>query len=206
MWPVYLAICAMITLQVLISDKLAVGPRYTLAILEILLLLGTATIAPNAQGTTQHIRRGLSLLLIVLVTMANIASLGLVVTYLIDGYNIDGHTLILSALGIYFTNILIFSIWYWEIDSPGLTGYIEPERGPDFIFPQMSSPDVHPAYKNWKPRYFDYLYISITNATAFSPTDAMPATDRVKLLMALQSFTSFITVALVAARAVNILS
>jgi uncharacterized membrane protein len=206
MWPIYIAICAMIALQVVISDKLAVGPKYSLAILEALLLVGTVTISPNAEGATQHIRRGLSLILIMLVTIANIASLGLVVIYLVNGLNIDGHTLILSALGIYFTNILIFSIWYWEVDSPGLTGYIEPERGPDFIFPQMSSPDVYPAYKNWQPRYFDYLYISITNATAFSPTDAMPATDRIKILMALQSFTSFITVALVAARAVNILS
>ena len=92
------------------------------------------------------------------------------------------------------------------MDGPGITGIVEPVSGPDFLFPQMSSPDVRPAIKNWKPHYYDYLYISITNATAFSPTDAMPLTHRAKLLMSVQSLTSLVTVAHVAAKAVNILT
>jgi hypothetical protein len=177
-----------------------------LAIVEVFLMGGVALSFPNSLLKSQTIRRSFSFLLICIVSLTNIASLALVVIFLIEGQTIDGHTLLLSALAIYLTNILIFGIWYWELDSPGLTGFTEPSRGPDFLFPQMATKIDHPACRNWTPEFMDYLYVSITNATAFSPTDAMPLTNRAKLLMSLQSLTSFITVALVAARAVNILS
>ena len=144
--------------------------------------------------------------MVLIVTVTNIASLVLVSAYLIDGKSIPGHTLILSAFAIYLTNILIFGLWYWELDSPGLSGYKEPTRGPDFLFPQMTARSVDPALSQWTPSFFDYLYISVTSATAFSPTDAMPLTHPAKLLMSIQSLTSLATVTLVAARAVNILS
>ncbi len=75
-------------------------------------------------------------------------------------------------------------------------------RGPDFLFPQMSTPGSAPG---WAPRFIDYLYTSFTNATAFSPTDTMPLTPSAKLLMMVESLASLLTVALVIARAVNIL-
>ena len=206
LWPVLIAVSALIGLQVAISDKLTLGPKYMLASIEALLFIGVMLSYPNSLLKSQTLRQGLSLLLISIVTLTNIASLALVVIFLIEGQSVDGHTLILSALAIYLTNILIFGIWYWELDSPGLTGFVEPRRGPDFLFPQMTARYTHPACLNWTPQFTDYLYVSITNATAFSPTDAMPLTHRAKMLMSVQSLTSFITVALVAARAVNILS
>ena len=202
---VYLSILAMIGLQIAISDKLTLGPKNLLAGLELILLCGAVLTHATGNPNLKHVKRTVSLLLIMVVTFTNIGSLGLVVGHLVDGSVVNGRSLLLSAVAIYITNILIFGLWYWEMDSPGLSGYQEPHRGPDFLFPQMTARDVHPVLKNWVPSYFDYLYVSITNASAFSPTDALPLTTRTKTLMTIQSLSSFATVALVTARAVNIL-
>lgn len=196
----------MVLLQVAISDKLTVGPKYTLAVLELGLIIATILTHPSGLLRSIRLRRIFSSVLIMIVTIANIASLGLVVAYLIEGKTIGGHTLLLSALAIYLTNILVFGLWYWEMSSPGLGGFSATNRDPDFLFPQDSLSHVNTNFSKWTPKYYDFLYISITNATAFSPTDAMPLTHRAKLLMSIQSLTSLVAVALVAARAVNILN
>jgi uncharacterized membrane protein len=129
--------------------------------------------------------------------------MSLVANDLIHGASVDGKHLIFSAFAIFVTNIIIFSIWYWEIDSPGLTGVHKHDAAPKFQFPQM---EINlPETKNWEPTFFDYLYVSLTNSTAFSPTDAMPLTHSVKALMSIQALISLLTVVLVTARAVNIL-
>jgi hypothetical protein len=100
---------------------------------------------------------------------------------------------------------LVFALWYWELDRGGPRHrLIASTRGADFLFPQMVTPAC--ATTGWMPRFVDYFYVAFTNATAFSPTDTMPLTPVAKMLMAVQSLTSLLTVALVAARAVNILS
>lgn len=205
-YPLYLTILLMVTLQIAITDRLTIGPKYLLAGFELLLLLVVALAHGSGKESLRPLKRHFSYLLIILVSVTNIASLVLVVSHLIGGDGIPGHTLLLSALDIYLTNILVFGFWYWEMDSPGLSGYQEPACGPDFLFPQMSVPDLHPAVKNFEPEFYDYIYISVTNATAFSPTDALPLTHRAKFLMSVQSLASLATVALVAARAVNILN
>lgn len=105
---------------------------------------------------------------------------------------------------IYLTNIIAFGIWYWQFDrggpadrADGLSPY------PDLLFPQMTQ--SHLARTDWEPQFGDYLYVSLTNATAFSPTDTMPLTLWAKLLMGLQSAVALSTTALVIARVVNIL-
>lgn len=195
----------MVTLQVAITDRLTLGPKYLLALLELTLLIGAATAHSTGKPSLRPLKRLLSFLLLIIVTVANTASLALVVHQLVYGGDVPGHTLLYSALAIYLTNIFLFGLWYWEMDSPGLTNFIEPASGPDFLFPQMTNQELHPALKNFQPQFYDYLYISVTNATAFSPTDALPLTHRAKLLMAIQSLISLATIALVAARAVNIL-
>ena len=98
----------------------------------------------------------------------------------------------------------MFALWYWEFDRGGPVERAEGVmRQPDFLFPQMVSPSLAPA--DWRPFFVDYLYLSFTNATAFSPTEAMPLTSRAKLLMILQSTIALITIAIVAARTINIL-
>ena len=98
----------------------------------------------------------------------------------------------------------MFGLWYWELDRGGPAARAEARRRyPDFMFPQMANPDLAPP--DWTARFFDYLWLSYTNATAFSPTDVMPLSRWAKQLMLLQSAVSLSTVALVVARAVNIL-
>ena len=143
-------------------------------------------------------KRFIAIYLIGLLILANLVSLGLVIRALLDGnHSASGHPLLVSAVAIYLTNIIVFGILYWELDNTRTAV-------DDFQFPQASS--AKPADKNWRPSFFDYLYVSLTNATAFSPTDTLPLTHRAKLLMSLQSLVALVTVALVAARAVKILA
>jgi len=102
------------------------------------------------------------------------------------------------------TNILIFSIWYWIIDPPGVEEEQRVNEPWDFLFPQRA--DSLPFYESWLPRYTDYLYIAFTTSFAFSPTDVLPLTRRAKLLMLLQSAISIVTLTGIAGSAINILA
>jgi uncharacterized membrane protein len=101
-------------------------------------------------------------------------------------------------------NILLFSIWYWIIDPPGVDGKVRDNETWDFLFPQRSQPI--PNYENWVPRYTDYIYLAYTTSFAFSPTDTLPLTRRAKMLMLLQSTISIITLTAIAGAAINILA
>ena len=138
--------------------------------------------------------------------MANFASLYLLIrTLLYNGKSVEGTQLLYSSLAIWATNIIVFGLWYWEIDRGGPDDRLEADHGPpDFLYPQMTAPGC--TYEGWSPRFLDYLYVAFTNATAFSPTDTMPLTPMAKVLMMLQSSCSLATIAIVASRAVNILS
>jgi uncharacterized membrane protein len=78
------------------------------------------------------------------------------------------------------------------------------DRAPDFLFPQMTDDRIEPV--DWRPRFVDYLYVSLTNATAFSPTDTMPLSSAAKGTMGVQSLVSLVTIGLIVSRAVNILA
>ena len=101
------------------------------------------------------------------------------------------------------TNILIFSIWYWLIDPPGVEHRGRLDEPWDFLFPQREA--NLPFYESWEPRYTDYLYLAFTTSFAFSPTDALPLTRRAKMLMLLQASISIIALTGSAASAINIL-
>ncbi|MEI7683004.1 MAG: hypothetical protein WCJ24_01735 [Candidatus Saccharibacteria bacterium] len=203
-WHVQLAIILAIAAQVLLSKEFVVGPRYALAAVEFVLLMAIS-LPGNSRQRPSHrlLRRLLALVLLSLIAITNIASLVLISDALLNGSATNGHVLIYSALVIYATNVIVFGLFYWELDNRSLEGTIDGER--DFLFPQQSSSAEATHQAGWQPTFFDYLYVSVTNATAFSPTDAMPLTYRAKLLMTVQAFTSLATIALVAARAVNIL-
>ena len=112
--------------------------------------------------------------------------------------------LIADVLAIALSNILIFSIWYWVIDPPGVVDG-EPDDKPwAFLFPQRAS--VLPRYESWVPRYADYLFLAFTTSFAFSPTDTLPLTRTAKMLMLLQVLISVVTLTGIAASAINILS
>ncbi len=207
LWHVELAVVVAIVLQLTLAESLSVGPKYLLAILEGILLVGLRVAAGSERGRHAKLRHRGGLLLIGLVSLANIISLGTVIRYLVAGTHVvDGKALIFSAVSIFITNIIIFGLWYWQLDGGGPAGRGTHHPPVDFLFPQMSTPEKVTEEFNWQPSFFDYLYVSITNGTAFSPTDALPLTHRAKLLMAAQGLTSLLTVALVAARAINILA
>ena len=120
------------------------------------------------------------------------------------GDETSGGELLLKALAVWTTNVIAFGLWYWEVDRGGPVRRLEKNpTPPDFQFPQMENPGL--AEPGWQPRIVDYLYVSFTNSIAFSPTDAMPLTRRVKLLMLAESSISSVTILLVAARSINIL-
>ncbi len=199
-----LVVLAAIALQFTLSEKITVGPNWLLPALEVLLLLALAISTPMEQ-VRHKTRRTLALALTGLVSAANIVSLGLLVHYLLHGGKQHGRPLIGSGVELWATNVLVFGLWYWELDRGGpLARQLHREALPDFLFPQMSEKRYAPP--NWTPGLVDYLYTSFTNATAFSPTDTMPLTATAKWLMTAQSLTALVTIGLVVARAVNILS
>jgi hypothetical protein len=210
LWPARVAILATIALYVTLPDRLTVGPSWLPPALEGA-LVGTLTVMAPVRHTREvAAQRLLSVVLIGLINLANIGSLVLLVAALLHrgvafaGRPLDGQTLLLAAVEIWLTNILVFALWYWELDRGGpIDRRRASHREPDFLFPQMSTPAC--TKPDWAPHFVDYLYVSFTNATAFSPTDTLPLTSWAKLLMLIQALASLLTIALVAARAVNIL-
>jgi hypothetical protein len=102
------------------------------------------------------------------------------------------------------SNILIFSVWYWVIDPPGIKDVPRADEPWDLLFPQRGSPLPH--YDGWVPLYPDYLFVAFTTSFAFSPTDTLPLTRRAKMLMLLQAAISVVTLTGVAGSAINILA
>jgi hypothetical protein len=205
-WHVYLAVVVAICLQFGLSNKLTVGPKYLVTGLELLLLAALILFAPHKHRTILHLRRGVAILFVAVISLANVSSLVLIIHDLFTSFSTSGRQLLVSALAIYLTNIIIFGLWYWELDDNGGLGQDTANGAADFLFPQMTLKSIQRGGRAWAPAFMDYLYLSVTNASAFSPTDTLPLTHRAKLLMTLQSVTSLITIVLVTARAVNILS
>ncbi len=211
-WPASLAVVAAVVLYLTLPVKLQTfGPemwwlleRWSLPVLEFILLLSLTIAAPRRRAGEPRWQRYGAVALIALVNVANVISLVLLVDSLLHGGGKNGETLLLSSIDIWLTNVLVFALWYWELDRGGPDDRSHSRhRRPDFLFPQMITP--HCTRKHWTPLFMDYLYVSFTNATAFSPTDTMPLTPWAKALMTIQALASLLTVALVAARAVNIL-
>lgn len=204
--PVAVAILTAAVLQLLLPHRFSLlRPHWLLPTLELVLLASLTVI--NPVRLTRHTPAGryLSLLLVAVISVDNGVSAVLLDTKLIQGTaGAQAGPLLASAAAIYLTNLIAFGIWYWEFDRGGPFARASAHSPyPDFLFPQMTQ--HHLARQDWEPHFADYLYVSFTNATAFSPTDTMPLTRWAKLLMALQSAIALSTTALVIARAVNIL-
>ncbi len=204
-WHVQLTVLFALLLQLTLPDKFVAGPRFVLPILEAFLVVSLYVTSKKIDLGNALLRKFNSITLIVLIALANVYALQrLAHTLLIGGKVEDGHGLILAAVNIFLTNIIVFALLYWETDAGGpIKRLVTDIRERDFSFPQMQNPELAPL--KWMPNFVDYLYLSATNATAFSPTDTMPLTRIAKLFMLIQSLISLTTLALVASRAVNIL-
>jgi hypothetical protein len=218
-WQAALAVVASVLLYVTLPERLTVGENWYLPVLEAALLppLLFTTDLRKRHGPWWHrllflafsdqspFQRTVSLVLIGVINAANVGSLVLLSREVLNGTMTSGTELVLSAAKIWLTNVIVFGLWYWQLDRGGPGGRMaHPHRPPDFLFPQEVTPRAAPP--RWRPGYIDYLYVAYTNATAFSPTDTMPMSGWAKVLMAIQALASLVTAVLVLARAVNILT
>jgi hypothetical protein len=170
---------------------------------EAVLLLPLAWHRPRRRLEQLGHRRTVALALLAVISVTNALLLLAVVASLISGVERSGAQLLLKAITVWGSNVIVFGLWYWAFDRGGPIRRLQPDPPPpDFQFPQLENPQL--AEPGWHPRLVDYVYVSFTNALAFSPTDAMPLSRRAKLLMLTESALSSLTVLLVAARAVNI--
>lgn len=203
-WPASLAVLTILVLYGTLPSRYTLGPGFLIPLIAGVLLVVLTIFAPHRTHGESMTQRIGAVALIAIVNVANVISLAFLVDHLLHGHSPNGDQLLTASVQIWLTNILIFALWYWELDRGGPDERTLPHhRRPDFLFPQMSTP--HCADPDWSPSFVDYLYLAFTNATAFSPTDTLPLTGWAKLLMMVQSLASLLTVALVAARAVNIL-
>jgi hypothetical protein len=200
-WPAIVAMLAAAFLYLALPEPLSFGPSWSLLLIMLILVVPLMV-------SIHHGRYDISKILTFtangLITAAMIASLGILI------YGVPRHTespqaLLRSATALWFTNVLVFALWYWKLDAGGPLGR---EGSPgkldsSFLFPQMLTQD--PADANWSPHFMDYLFLAFNTSTAFSPTDTAALSRWAKLGMMTQSLISLTIVAFLAARAVNIL-
>ncbi len=200
-----ITVIAAIVLQGLLPRRLALQPDYLLPVLEGALFIGLLIANPVRFERRSTTARAGSIVLVLLVTLANAWSAARLVLEIVDGRAAGTPVQLLTAGGtVWATNVIAFALWYWEFDRGGpVHRSMGRAQFPDLMFPQMASPELAPP--DWETRFVDYLYLSFTNAAAFSPTDVMPLARWAKLTMLLQSAVSLALAALVIARAINIL-
>jgi len=203
---VTVAILIAIGLMLALPTRVANHPRWVLPLLAVVLLIGVFVAKSGRLAQRSRSVRIASLSLIAVMSLSNATSAGRLIVDLVRAQGIYSRPtqLLLTGASIWLTNVIVFGLWYWEFDRGGpLERAAGAQPYPDFLFPQVTIPDLAPV--DWESGFVDYLYVSFTNAMAFSPTDVMPLTRWAKLTMLTQSAISVITVALVIARAVNIL-
>jgi hypothetical protein len=214
--PAVAATLIAIALYLFLPQQLLIAPRYVLPGLELLLLIPLIAINPRRMTRQTKTARVLSLTLVLLIAASNLTALGMLVHDLVSAGVKNGRSLLVAALQVWLTNIIVFGLAYWELDRGGPVARTQSPRSDlplaDFRFSQDENADAveevsdgASAVADWVPTLVDYLYISVTNSTAFSPTDTMPLTPRAKLLMSVECIAALMTSLLVIARAVSIL-
>lgn len=205
-WSVTLAIIVAIVLQYVLPATLTPRPRWLIPVLESAVLIALFIANPGRIDNLSRRLRTATIVLIVLASIANASSAVRLVWTIIEGRDGQDATALLgTAAAIWITNVIVFALWYWELDrgGPAARAHGVHDR-PDFVFAQMMTPEL--AGTDWEPAFADYLYLSFTNATAFSPTDTMPFVTWAKATMMLQSSVSLVTLVVVISRAVGLLN
>lgn len=199
------ALCVAIGLQIvvwLINDHVFSQVQYIIILIELALAIALGFTSGFKKTRGRKIQHMTATLLIAFVSLANIASFALVIYALLQGSIVHGTALLGTALAIFLTNVIVFALWYWEIDSPALTDHKWTKADKDFHFTQQNLPHEFPG---WRPEFADYLYISIINSVNGASLSANPVTKHAKLLLSVQAMVSLFTLALVIARSVGIL-
>lgn len=205
--PVTITVLAAIAIPFLLPERLSPGSKWFLPLLVGVLLVATTISDPGRIDRRTRAMRLMSIAIVMaLVAEASWATTHLVIE-LVRGSPVTMSADVLLETGalVWIGNNIVFALLYWEVDGggPAQRAHLAP-RYPDLAFPGHLNPDIVPP--GWRPVFVDYLYLGLTNALAFSPTDVMPLAHWSKLAMALQSLTSLVILTLVIARAINILN
>jgi hypothetical protein len=214
--PAVVAVLFAIALYALLPEPLLVLPRYVIPALGVLLLIALTVVNPRRLTRETRLSRIASLALVGLIGLANTVALVLLLRALLASQVHDGRSLLLAALQVWLTNIVVFGLAFWELDRGGPVTRTQKPRdqipNADFRFSQDENDDTvsevaagSSKTSGWVPALHDYLYVSLTNSTAFSPTDTMPLTGRAKLLMGVESTSALVVSVLVISRGVGIL-
>ncbi len=195
-----------VVLQLVLPDRHIVQPTYLFPAVELALLVALVVGDPGRIDRRSAVLRRLTLVLILIMTVDNLLAVIELVDGILSGAKQDTATVLLATgAAIWLTNVIVFSLWYWELDRGGpaarATGA---STAPAFAFPEMQNP--HFVDQGWMPQYVDYVFLSFTNATAFSPTDTLPLKPWAKLAMMGQSAISLVVGIMIIARAINILA
>ena len=214
-WHAAIAVVAALALYITLPPRLTIGPVWAAPALVLLLLVPLLVIAPRHPLIGRL--RLLSIALIAIVNFFNVASVVLLVASFFHADKASNHSaaiVLRNGAQIWVTNILVFALWFWELDSGGPDARAQVDAAikfdnADFLFPQMqmalAGGDTRPCIDpKWRPRFLDYLYVGFTNSTAFSPTDTMPLTRWAKTLMTVEAVISLVTIAIVVSRAVGL--
>jgi hypothetical protein len=197
-WPAGLALVGLGAAYALVSARLTVGPPW--ALLVVAVVAAGATRLLGSRGMMLA-RRWLATIVLAGVTIAVTLSAAALITSLLNK-STEAGDLLLDAVLLWVSNVLTFSLWYWELDGGGPANRHATRCGStDFAFPQRVLGGELEA--TWLPEYVDYLFLAFNTSTAFSPTDTMVLARRAKLLMMYQSVVSLTTIAVLAARAIN---
>lgn len=207
-WPATIAVAVIIALQFAAPDQIEPSWWPVLVVVEILLLIPLLATNPVSLNRDHPLLRGFAVGLAVLLLAVNAARLVQLFLAMVHHDPISAPNLLGSGVLIWSTNVVATAVVFWELDRGGPFArdpkHERRELPADLLFPQMTGiPGVDP--KSWRPSFVDYLFVAFTTATAFSPTDTMPLTGRPKILMMIAASVSLATIAIVAARAVNIL-
>lgn len=205
-WLPSLAVLVLIVLPFFLPDRFSTGPRWILPILEGSLLIAIIVADPGRIDRRSALLRNLGIALTVLLVAAAVWATVRLVHDLLQGAPSmrNASTLLLTGGLVWLDANITFSLLYWQLDGGGSAERLAGLRPhPDLAFPEQLNPDLAPP--GWRPTYIDYLYLGLTNALAFSPTDVMPLAHWAKLTMAAQSILSILILSLVIANAVNIL-
>ncbi|GAC1579531.1 MAG: hypothetical protein NVS4B1_11340 [Ktedonobacteraceae bacterium] len=203
-WAAIVGILSLGVLYLFLSDKLtpAFIPKWLPLLIDGILVLPFAYSLIMRRRLPQKLLRTLGFLLAGIATIVLVSSIGLLLATLPARASKDSIALVRDAAILWISNILLFGLWYWELDGGGpLKRHQAGHKAIDFMFPQQTSGNEG----GWAPHFIDYVFLAFNTATAFSPTDTAPLSRPAKVLMMIESLISLVIVAGIAARAINIL-
>ncbi|MBM3687014.1 MAG: hypothetical protein FJW85_08460 [Actinobacteria bacterium] len=198
---VALVVVAIVALQLPLPDVVTIGPTWLVPFIEIIGIPIVAGLYFVAGERTRLVAVTMTGFIIFLI-LASVMNAMLLLIFLVNGYTESGAALLFAGFAVLIVNVLSFGIVYWWLDSGGPVARLEGRTtSPDFLFPQQGMDGM----QNWKPALLDYLFTAYTNIIAFSPTDTMPLSHRVKVLFIVQSSTAVVTIVVTLSRAINLI-